>query len=128
MLLDLSGNGVSGAQAERSLDLAGITLNKNVIPYETLGPKKTSGMRIGTPAVTTRGMKEEEMRYIARLIVKVLERLDDNAFLEKTRKEVEEFCSNYSIYPELGQVEPAYRISGFERTRFESTHGGPRRG
>ena len=103
MLVDLSSNGVSGARAERSLDLAGITLNKNVIPYDTLGPKQTSGIRIGTPAVTTRGMKEDEMRYIARLIVKVLERVDDEAFLEKTSKEVEEFCSNYSIYPELAE-------------------------
>ena len=101
MLVDLTKMGISGAEAEQALDTAGITLNKNVVPFDTLGPKKTSGIRIGTPAVTTRGMKEPEMRRIAQLIVKVLERMDDSRFLDKTRKEVEEFCMDYPIYPEI---------------------------
>ncbi len=101
MLADLSKMGITGAQAEEALDLAGITLNKNVVPFETQSAKKTSGIRIGTPAVTTRGMKEEEMRYIAGLIMKVLDHMNDRQFLIKTGREVEEFCRVYPIYPEV---------------------------
>jgi glycine hydroxymethyltransferase len=101
MLVDVSGNGMTGADAEKALDAAGIALNKNVIPFDKLGPKKTSGIRIGTPAVTTRGMKEREMAYIADIIARVLERWRDGSFLEKTRREVRDFCSEYPIYAEL---------------------------
>jgi glycine hydroxymethyltransferase len=100
ILVNVSDNGMTGADAEKALDAAGIALNKNVIPFDTLGPKKTSGIRIGTPAVTTRGMKEKEMVYIADIIARVLERRTDESFLDKTRKEVRDFCSDYPIYAE----------------------------
>ena len=73
LLIDLSARGLSGLEAERALGAAGLVVNKNVVPSDQRGPRVTSGLRIGTPAVTTRGMKEEEMRIIARLIRRVLE-------------------------------------------------------
>jgi glycine hydroxymethyltransferase len=101
ILVNVSGNGITGAEAEMALDAAGIALNKNVIPFDTLGPKKTSGIRIGTPAVTTRGMKEKQMVYIAELIARVLERWSDKPFLTKIRKEVKDFCHDYPVYAEI---------------------------
>jgi glycine hydroxymethyltransferase len=101
ILVNVSGNGITGAEAEMALDAAGIALNKNVIPFDTLGPKKTSGIRIGTPAVNTRGMKEKQMVYIAELIARVLERWSDKPFLTKIRKEVKDFCHDYPVYAEI---------------------------
>jgi len=72
MLVDLTAKGVSGKDAQEVLDRAGITVNKNGIPFDTQGPMITSGIRVGTPALTTRGMKETDMKVIARLIAEVL--------------------------------------------------------
>ena len=96
MLLDLSDTGVNGKELEERLGNANITVNKNTIPKETLSPFVTSGVRIGTPAVTTRGMKEDEMRQIARLIVRLI-REGDQAVSE-VREQVLEMCSRFPLY------------------------------
>ena len=83
------------------MDLAGITVNKNTVPFETRSPFVTSGIRIGTPALTTRGMKEKEMDQIANMIVQTLEHIDEPAFHEKTRKKVKDFCEQFPLYAEL---------------------------
>jgi len=99
MLVDVGSIGLTGAEAEKALDQAGITVNKNSIPFETRGPKITSGIRLGTPAVTTRGMKKGEMLKIADFIHKVLQRPDDPVYLKKIRKEVRDFCRAYPLFP-----------------------------
>ncbi|MBI4774324.1 MAG: serine hydroxymethyltransferase [Deltaproteobacteria bacterium] len=97
MLVDLSDVGMTGAVAEDVLDRAGITLNKNVIPFEQRSPNETSGIRIGTPAVTTRGMKEDQMRWIADRIVDVLSSPEDERRIQKTADDVKEFCAEFPI-------------------------------
>ncbi|HVD60273.1 MAG TPA: serine hydroxymethyltransferase [Gemmatimonadaceae bacterium] len=99
MLVDLRSRGLTGKVAEKSLDLAGITVNKNTVPKETQSPFVTSGIRIGTPAVTTRGMKEAEMERIAELINTVLSSPDDAALAEKVREDVREMTSKFPLYP-----------------------------
>jgi glycine hydroxymethyltransferase len=96
LLLDLTNKNITGKDAEKLLDTVGITVNKNTVPFETLSPFVTSGIRIGTPAVTTRGFKEEEMKKIAYLINKVIEQRNDD--LTAIKKEVVELCSKYPIY------------------------------
>ncbi|MFW6363846.1 MAG: serine hydroxymethyltransferase [Spirochaeta sp.] len=98
MLLDLTPMGISGRDAEQMLDSAGITLNKNGIPYDTRSPLVTSGIRIGTPAVTTRGMKEDEMRIIAGFILKVLESGGDAGVLKNVAGDVRDFCSGFPLF------------------------------
>ncbi len=98
MLVDLSNVNLTGAKAEEVLDEAGITLNKNVIPFEKRSPNETSGIRIGTPAVTTRGMKEGEMRWIADRIVDVLSNPDDQALVDRTREEVRHLCEKFPVF------------------------------
>ena len=98
MLIDLRDEDYTGKDAEEALDLAGITVNKNTVPFETRSPFITSGVRIGTPAVTTRGMKEPEMVHIARWIAQVLRRRDDAEFLEKVRSEIRAMCDNFPFY------------------------------
>ena len=98
ILLDLSNLGISGKDAEAVLETAGITVNKNSIPFEKLSPHLTSGIRIGTPAVTTRGMKEPEMEIIARLIINILKKPDKESFIKKTRAEVSELCMAFPLY------------------------------
>ncbi|MEB2345611.1 MAG: serine hydroxymethyltransferase [Deltaproteobacteria bacterium] len=98
-LLSLVGREVTGKQAQEALDRAGITANKNMVPYDPRKPAVTSGVRIGTPAVTTRGMKEAEMAQIAELLGRVLERPDDAARLASVRHEVEAFCRRFPLYP-----------------------------
>jgi len=97
MLVDLSDVGMTGAAADEVLDRAGITLNKNVIPFEQRGPNETSGIRIGTPAVTTRGMKEDQMRWIADRIVDVLSYPDDEKRILKSAENVKQFCAEFPI-------------------------------
>ena len=101
LLVDLRNKGITGKSAEETLDLAGITVNKNTVPFETRSPFVTSGIRIGTPALTTRGMKEKEMDQIANMIVQTLEHIDEPAFHEKTRKKVKDFCEQFPLYAEL---------------------------
>ncbi len=100
LLMDLTDKGLTGKEAQESLDSAGITVNKNGIPFDTRGPMVTSGIRIGTPALTSRGMKEEEMRTIARLIAEVLEHRDNEKHLMAVKEEVGRLCQNFPLYAE----------------------------
>lgn len=98
LLVDLSTKGLTGKLAEETLDQGGITVNKNAIPFDPLKPGITSGIRIGTPAVTTRGMKPEHMATIARFIHRGLESVGNREALAKLRKEVADFCSAFPLY------------------------------
>ncbi len=100
-LVDLTPLEVTGKQAEALLDEAGITVNKNTIPFETRSPFVTSGIRIGTPAITTRGMKETEMVRIAEYIVEVLKSDGDKTVIKGIKGKVEELCNSFPLYPEL---------------------------
>lgn len=97
LLLDLTPLGITGAQAQQALEQAGITTNKNAIPYDPEPPTRTSGIRIGTPAVTTRGMGEQEMRQIASWIVAVLNDPDDTALQKRTKEEVAQLCARFPV-------------------------------
>ncbi len=98
ILVDVFQKGILGSEAELALGKAGITVNKNAIPYDTNPPLKPSGIRIGTPALTTRGMKEPEMRTIAAWIAKALENRNDDAALERIRGEVAELANRFPLY------------------------------
>ena len=98
ILVDLSNIDISGKLAENSLEEAGITVNKNMVPFDTKSPMVTSGIRIGTPAVTTRGMKENEMCLIVKLIDQVLKNPTDDSNLKHIRSKVVDLCSHYPIY------------------------------
>jgi glycine hydroxymethyltransferase len=100
MLVDVFSKGVTGKVAEAALGKAGITVNKNAIPFDLNKPMVASGIRIGTPAVTTRGMDEGEMDVIADLIARVLQSPDDDATLGRVRAEVEALCRRFPLYPE----------------------------
>jgi glycine hydroxymethyltransferase len=105
LLIDLSPRGLSGLEAERALGAAGLIVNKNVVPSDQRGPRVTSGLRIGTPAVTTRGMKEEEMKIIALWIRRVLEHLEQEAVHREVRLQVAELCRGFPIYQYLDKKE-----------------------
>jgi glycine hydroxymethyltransferase len=98
MLVDVFQKGILGSEAELALGKAGITVNKNAIPYDTNPPLKASGIRIGTPALTTRGMKEAEMRQIAVWIAKALDARNDDAALKHIRGEVAELANRFPLY------------------------------
>jgi len=98
MLVDVFEKGILGSEAELALGKAGITVNKNTIPYDTNPPLKASGIRIGTPALTTRGMREPEMRLIGAWIAKALEQRSDDAALEGIRREVAELANLFPLY------------------------------
>jgi glycine hydroxymethyltransferase len=98
LLVDVFEKGILGSEAELALGKAGITVNKNAIPYDTNPPLKPSGIRVGTPALTTRGMKEAEMRQIGAWIAKALERRNDDATLERMRGEVAEMANQFPLY------------------------------
>ncbi len=100
MLVDVFSQGMLGSEAEKALDKAGITVNKNAIPFDTNPPMKPSGIRIGTPALTTRGMKESEMRQIGRWISQALHSRTDSAVLTKVRTQVLELAEAFPQYPE----------------------------
>ena len=100
MLVDVFAKGMFGSEAEKTLGEAGITVNKNAIPFDVNPPMKPSGVRIGTPAVTTRGMKESEMRQIAHWIAEALHHRNDAAELEKIRKQVLELAEEFPLYAE----------------------------
>jgi glycine hydroxymethyltransferase len=99
MLVDLRNRGLTGKIAQTALDNAGITVNKNTVPKETQSPFVTSGVRIGTPAVTTRGMREPEMKRIAEFIDRVLRAPDDQDTLNTVRGEVRELAGSFPLYP-----------------------------
>ena len=98
LLVDVFEKGILGSEAEAALGKAGITVNKNAIPYDTNPPLKPSGIRIGTPALTTRGMKEAEMRQIGKWIAGALALRNDDAALEKIRGEVSELANQFPLY------------------------------
>jgi glycine hydroxymethyltransferase len=100
-LVDVFSKNVTGKDAQVTLDKANITTNKNTIPFETLSPMVTSGIRIGTPAVTTRGMKEAEMRVIGNLIADVLENISDDAKIAKVKEEVIALTKKFPLYTKL---------------------------
>jgi glycine hydroxymethyltransferase len=101
LLIDVTPKGITGKDAEEALDKAGITLNKNMIPDDTRSPFNPSGIRLGTPALTTRGMKELEMEQIAELIDRVLTHHTDEAVLAAVREQVIALTKQFPLYPEL---------------------------
>ena len=100
ILIDLSNRGLTGLEAENALGKAGITVNKNTIPNENRSPFVTSGLRIGTPAVTSRGMKEDEMHQVGEYIIRVLKDIQDEATIKAVKDEVTALSSRYTLYPE----------------------------
>jgi len=98
MLIDVFSKGMLGSEAEKALGEAGITVNKNAIPFDTNPPMKPSGIRIGSPALTTRGMKEGEMRQVARWIAEVLQHRSEPAVLARVRKQVRELAEAFPLY------------------------------
>jgi glycine hydroxymethyltransferase len=100
MLVDVFSQGMLGSEAEKALGEAGITVNKNAIPFDVNPPLKPSGIRIGTPALTTRGMKENEMRQVGRWISQVLRQKNEAAVLARMRKTIMEFVESFPLYPE----------------------------
>ncbi|MBU0517639.1 serine hydroxymethyltransferase [bacterium] len=101
MLVDLTDKEITGKKAEAALELAGITVNKNMVPFDKRSPFITSGIRIGTAALTTRGMKEAEMRAIGSWIAKVIYHPDDENLISEVRNLVEELCGSFLIYSDL---------------------------
>jgi len=98
LLVDLSSLGVTGKDADAALGRAGITVNKNAIPFDTLSPAITSGIRVGTPTLTTRGMKEAQMEVVARMMVDVLKNIDNDQVIERVKNDVREVCEVFPIY------------------------------
>jgi glycine hydroxymethyltransferase len=102
MLIDLRNKNLTGKKAQETLDKAHITLNKNAVPFDDKSPFVTSGIRVGVPAVTTRGMKEADMDTVVNLIDKVLMNADDGNTISSVKEEVKTFMSRFPLYPELG--------------------------
>ncbi|RYD76953.1 MAG: serine hydroxymethyltransferase, partial [Sphingobacteriales bacterium] len=101
MLIDLRNKNITGKKAQETLDKAHITLNKNAVPYDDKSPFVTSGIRVGVPAVTTRGMKEEHMQTVVNFIDKILMNIDDEAIIASVEDEVKSFMKQFPLYPEL---------------------------
>lgn len=102
MLIDLRNKNLTGKKAQETLDKAHITLNKNSVPFDDKSPFVTSGIRVGVPAITTRGMKENDMETIVAMVDKVLMNADDEKILADTKTEVKEFMKKFPLYSELG--------------------------
>ena len=101
VLIDLTSKGISGKAAEKSLEKAGITVNKNMVPFDTRSPFITSGIRVGTPALTTRGMGPNEMVQIVNLIDRIVKNIDDEDISKKVNAKVKELCESFPLYNEL---------------------------
>ena len=101
VLIDLSNKNITGKNAENRLEEAGITTNKNMVPFDQKSPMITSGIRIGTPALTTRGMGENEMKKIAKLIDLVIKNIEDDSIISKVKSSVIELCNSFKLYPNL---------------------------
>jgi glycine hydroxymethyltransferase len=101
MLIDLRNKNLTGKESQEVLDISGITVNKNAVPFDDKSPLITSGIRIGTPAITTRGMKEAEMIIIANLIDRALMHRTDGEILKKVNDDVQALCQSFPLYPEL---------------------------
>ncbi|UCE26013.1 MAG: serine hydroxymethyltransferase, partial [Candidatus Coatesbacteria bacterium] len=104
MLVDMRPFGLTGKVAEERLEEAGITVNKNTIPFDPEKPFVTSGIRIGTPALTTRGMKEPEMEEIGRLIAGVLKDVENDEVVENTLSAVRDLCNRFPLYADIKAV------------------------
>ncbi len=102
MLIDLRNKNITGKKAQETLDKAHITLNKNAVPFDDKSPFVTSGIRVGVPAITTRGMKEEDMQIVVNFIDKVLMNIDNTTIIEEVKNEVKGFMQQFPLYPELG--------------------------
>jgi len=102
MLIDLRNKNLTGKKAQETLDKAHITLNKNAVPFDDKSPFVTSGIRVGVPAVTTRGMMESQMDEIVEMMDRILMNTEDEKKIESVRNEVKEFMKAYPLYPELG--------------------------
>ena len=98
VLVDLTETGITGLEAERVLTKIGVSINKNVIPFDTRRPSIASGIRIGTPAVTTRGIQEDEMVLIAKYISQALSHKDDTSLLKRLREEVMDLCQKFPLF------------------------------
>ncbi len=107
MLIDVFARGITGKAAETALDRAGITVNKNTIPYDTNSPMVASGIRVGTPALTTRGMKEPEMEQVGRLISQALQNVANDSGLAEVKREVGRLCTRFPLY--------ASRLEAYDR-------------
>jgi len=107
MLVDVFAKGITGKVAEKALDRAGITVNKNTIPFDTNSPMVASGIRLGTPALTTRGMKEAEMQQVARLVSRALHAVDNETELADVKREVGQICDRFPLY--------ASRLEAYEK-------------
>jgi glycine hydroxymethyltransferase len=101
ILIDLSNKGVTGKASEKALERAGITVNKNMVPFDERSPFITSGMRVGTPAITTRGMGTDEMLAIVELIDRVMSDIENEATIEQVKSEVQSLCNSFPLYREL---------------------------
>lgn len=101
MLIDLSNKNISGKKAENALERAGITVNKNMVPFDTKSPFVTSGIRVGTPAVSTRGMKENEMKRIAEIINFAVNNAENESALDSLVKDVKDLCSGFPLYKDI---------------------------
>jgi len=101
MVVDLRNKAITGKEAEAVLESAGISVNKNTIPFDPRKPFDPSGIRIGTPTVTTQGMKEEQMRQIGKLITEAIDSRDDRQKLERIRRRVKELCQLFPAYRTL---------------------------
>jgi len=101
MLIDLRNKNITGKKAQETLDKAHITLNKNAVPYDDKSPFVTSGIRVGVPAITTRGMKEEHMQTVVDFIDKVLMNIDDETIIASVKEDVKAFMKQFPLYPEL---------------------------
>jgi glycine hydroxymethyltransferase len=102
MLIDLRNKSITGKKAQETLDRAHITLNKNAVPFDDKSPFVTSGIRVGVPAITTRGMKEDHMKTVVDFIDKVLMNIDDATVINTVSNDVHDFMKAFSLYPELG--------------------------
>jgi glycine hydroxymethyltransferase len=107
MLVDVFAKGITGKVAEKALDKAGITANKNTIPFDTNSPMVASGIRLGTPALTTRGMKEADMAQVAKLVSRALHAVDNETELAEVKREVHRLCDRFPLY--------ATRLAAYEK-------------
>jgi glycine hydroxymethyltransferase len=102
MLIDLRNKNLTGKKAQETLDKAHITLNKNSVPFDDKSPFVTSGIRIGVPSITTRGLNESHMQTVVGFVDKVLMNVDDSSVVSTVAKDVYEFMNQFPLYPELG--------------------------
>src|SRR5271169_2706949 len=107
-LIEVHPRGITGTDAEKALDRAGITVNKNSIPFDPLPPMKAGGIRLGSPSVTTRGMKEAEMRQIGNWVAEILSHVGDAAVEQKVRQQVAELAARFPIYESRLRPEAAH--------------------